>query len=83
MNEAVQAQHVIDMSEIFDAFLTQTNFLWEVLRRDRPLPLVKHKPVPTYDLYIFRFDSLIWNLRSDLSSRTSSKEKKSKERWKR
>ncbi|KAI7759215.1 hypothetical protein LZL87_008592 [Fusarium oxysporum] len=46
INKAVQAQHVIDMSEISDAFLSQTDFLWEVLKRDRPSPLVKHKPLP-------------------------------------
>ncbi|KAH7219453.1 hypothetical protein DER44DRAFT_761006 [Fusarium oxysporum] len=90
INEAVQAQHVIDMSEFSDALLTETNFLWEVLRRDRSLLVSKRKPFPTYDLYIFRFDSLILELQfdslfvefeSDLSPRASSKEKKSKEWW--
>ncbi|EMT61126.1 Chitin synthase A [Fusarium odoratissimum] len=41
INEAVQAQHVIDMSEFSDALLTETNFLWEVLRRDRSLLVSK------------------------------------------
>lgn len=80
ISQAVQA-HVIDMSEISDAFLSRTSFLWDVLKIDEHLPLVKHKPVPAYDLEIFRFDSLIVELRPRLTSTTSSKAKKSKERW--
>lgn len=77
INEAVEAQHVIDMSEISEALKYRTSFLWEVLKMKEPLHLMNYKPVTAYDLKICRFDNLIVELRTRLTSRTFPKEQKS------
>ncbi|CVK84839.1 uncharacterized protein FMAN_01765 [Fusarium mangiferae] len=78
INKVLQAEHVINMSEVSDAFSSQNDFLWEILREDRPLPVLKYKPLPAWDLEIFRFDSLVAEIQADLMVEKVTKKRSSR-----